>query len=119
MKKLILIIIILAVITLSACTFEGDSPNWDHLQNNNPTKLNRDNGMNTPIDQEENVTDDARCAGQYTVDDVINRDLEIRAKTEKNIDLCYQMPDEPLIVSCPGQVTLVYYSKARCLEMLG
>ncbi|MBN1175345.1 hypothetical protein JXA48_01755 [Candidatus Woesearchaeota archaeon] len=115
MKKIILLIAVLSLLTLSACSLEGDSPTWDHLQNQDPSKIHRDVGVENP---DVPTTDDPRCLGQYTSDDVTYRDLEIRAKTENNIDLCYEMPDEPLVVSCPGQVTLIYYSKARCLEML-
>ena len=118
MKKLILITIILAVLTLSACTLEGDSPNWDHLQDNDPTKLNRDTTGITDTEDVEVTTDDPRCNGQYTVDDIINRDLEMRAKAENVLEFCLEMPDEPLVVSCPDQITLIYYSKARCIDAL-
>ena len=116
MKKAILLIIILALLTLSACTLEGESPVYSHLQDQDPSSLHRtDNEVTTSQD---NTTDDPRCLGQYTTDDITYRDMEKRALTEKNINLCYDMPEEPLIVSCPGQVTLVYYSKARCIESL-
>jgi len=117
MKKIIILTLILASILLSACSLEGESPNWDHLQNNDPSKLNRNTNELPSPTTNENMTDDPRCIEQYTTDDIINRDLELRAKIEQDINLCYQMEDEPLIVSCPNKPTLVYYSKTRCLEM--
>lgn len=118
MKKIIFSIMILAVLTLSACSLEGESPVFSHLQNQDPSKLHTDPIMNGNEKNETKYTNDPRCIGQYTSDDIKYRDLEKQAVIEKNINLCYQMPDEPLLVECESELTLVYYSKDRCIEEL-
>lgn len=113
MKKIILLIAVLTLLTLSACSLEGESPTWDHLQNQDPSKIHRDTD-----NQDVETSDNPRCNGEYTTEDIIYRDYEIRAQREQNIELCYEIPEEPLIITCPGQATIIYYDQARCVESL-
>ena len=43
----------------------------------------------------------------YTTEDITNRDYELRAKAENDINLCYEITEEPLIIICPEVATII------------
>lgn len=108
-------ILIITAIILTGCDFDRESPVYSHLQDQDPTKMHRDDPS---PEEKELTTDDPRCLGQYTPEDITYRDMERRAIVENNPNLCVDMPEEPLTIKCPGEVTLIYYSKERCIDTI-
>lgn len=116
MKKILLLIAIITLLTLTACSIDGESEVYNHLQNQDPSSLHTDDSIKEK--DNEIVTNDPRCLGQYSAEDIMYRDIEKRATIEKNIDLCDELPELDLRIECPQQVTLVYYSKERCKQLI-
>jgi len=56
------------------------------------------------------------CCGDFTSQEIWYKDLETRATVEQNVDLCYQIPKDDLIVDCPNEKPYLFYSQARCLS---
>lgn len=105
--------------------------NFKHLQEQNPTGLRRvnfDNGTIENVGERERVGGvyeelnenlcelSPECCGDLTDEQKNFRDKESQAIIERNIELCYDLPIEPFIISCDGEEDTILYSRTRCLE---
>lgn len=132
--KWVLVAIILTIF-LTGCGVEFGQ-NYKHLQEQDPTGLRRvdlNDGTNKNVNEQ--VKDDKglyeylgsnlceikpECCGDLTDDQKDWRDLEKRAVVEKNIALCYEIPDEPFVIDCGNdfEEIIVLYNKSRCVASL-
>lgn len=111
MNKVLMAVLVLASVFLLGCTL-GESDVYNHLQNQDPSTIH----TNTPDEPQEQEVISDHCNGIFTDEEIAARDAERRALTENDIALCAQIPREPLIVECPGQSIIVFYSYQRCLD---
>lgn len=131
MKKLIIFLLIATLLlSLTACYAERGYA-YRNLNDYDPGKVHSSyTGNDSVLNQSE--TDgiggnydnlnklgcDSRpyCCGDFTPQEIWYKDLEKRAEIEGNIDLCYQIPVDDLVVDCPNEESYLFYSQVRCLS---
>lgn len=134
--KLLIFFIVINVL-LVGCGVEFGQ-NYAHLQNQDPTKfhevdvagdLNRNvdgTSDNDSFGSFDNLNNnlcnlEPLCCGIYSDEEKNFRDLEKRAIFEEKKELCYQLPEEPLVFDCGNdyQGETILYSRERCFLSFG
>ena len=111
---------LLAVLVFfTACSLDGESAVYSHLQNQDPSSMHKtgdDFLPELPDEEDEEVPLAGHCDGEFTLQEQTYRDMELQAVTENDPARCLDLPNDPLVVGCPDQPLILYYSKTRCLE---
>jgi len=128
MKRIVVLILLLSLSLVVTSCYEGRGYAYKHLQEQDVTKrhvLTGDESNLTNLTSTAGVFEhlnknlcatNRHCCGDYTEEEIALKDLEQRAIVEENADLCLKLPPEDLVVKCPNEEPIVYYSRTRCLE---
>lgn len=131
MKKLIIFLLITTVLlSLTSCysergyayrnlnNFEPGKIHSSYTDNDSVITENETVGIGGNYDNLNKLGCNSRphCCGHFTSQEIWYKDLENRAIVEKNIDLCYQIPESDLVVNCPNEEPYSFYSRKRCLS---
>lgn len=128
MKRIFLLILLLSLSLVITSCYEGRGYAYEHLQKQDvikrhvltenestATNLTSTGGVFEHLNNDLCATN-RYCCGDYTEDEIALKDLEQRAIVEENANLCLELPNEDLIVNCPNEKPIIYYSRTRCLK---
>ncbi len=127
MRTFFTIIILLALLILLTGCYDGRGYAYEHLQEQNvgsrhtaveeePTDLNLTSPGGVFENLNKNFCEINRyCCGDFTEQEIALKDFEQQAIVEENIEICWILPEEDLLIDCPNEELILYYSKTRCL----